>query len=124
MGVYAVIRIINQHTRPPVNTLERTGDIELIDYIEPTQPQQIYYYPDLLEPVFPIYERIPRVPSYWSGTPPSYRSGTLPSYQSNNRWFINSSLEDSINLDFIFIIFVFFLIYFYIFCFFFLVVNI
>jgi len=29
--------------------LERRGDIELVDYIEPTQPQQIYQYPDLSE---------------------------------------------------------------------------
>src|SRR5882757_5671304 len=63
-GVYAVIKIINRVTRPPVNSLIRSGDIELVnyieptnslvrtqdielvDYIEPTQPQQIYNYPD------------------------------------------------------------------------------
>jgi hypothetical protein len=30
-GVYAAIRVINRHTRPPVNTLVRSGDIELVD---------------------------------------------------------------------------------------------
>jgi len=30
-GVYAAIRYINLHTRPPVNTLVRLGDIELVD---------------------------------------------------------------------------------------------
>jgi hypothetical protein len=32
-GVYAAIRVINRHTRPPVNTLVRSGDIEL-DHIQ------------------------------------------------------------------------------------------
>jgi hypothetical protein len=100
LGVYVAIRKTIQYTRPPVNTLVRSGDIELVDYIEPTQPQQIYNYPDLLEPQFPIYERIinyasdyGRVPSYWSGTPPSY--------QTIDRLNINSCLENSINPDFI-----------------------
>jgi hypothetical protein len=97
LGVYVAIRKTIQYTRPPVNTLVRSGDIELIDYIEPTHPQQIYNYPDLLEPQFQInvYER---VPSYWSGTPPSY--------QTIDRWNINSCLENSINLDYIWIILV------------------
>jgi hypothetical protein len=59
LGVYAAIRVIKQHSRPVVNTLNRSGDIELVDYIEPTQPQQIHNYPDLLEPHFPTYERLP-----------------------------------------------------------------
>jgi hypothetical protein len=52
LGVYVVIRKIIQYTRPPVNTLVRSGDIELVDYIEPTQPQQAYTHLDLLEPQF------------------------------------------------------------------------
>jgi hypothetical protein len=70
VGVYALIRVINKHTRSPVNTLVRQGDIELVDYIEPSRPHDIYQYPDLLGQQFPIYERfsnyIPygRVPSY------------------------------------------------------------
>ena len=94
LGVYALIRCINQHTRPPVNTLVRSGDIELVDYIEPSQPDRIYQYPDLLEQQqFPryIYER---APSYWSGTPPSY--------QTTDRLYINSCLENSIYPDLIF----------------------
>jgi hypothetical protein len=55
VGVYALIRVINKHTRPPVNTLERQGDIQL-DYIEPTRAHDIY--PDLVEQQFPIHERI------------------------------------------------------------------
>jgi hypothetical protein len=50
VGVYTAIRYINLNTRPPVNTLISSGDIELVDYIEPSsnnsldlvQPQQVY----------------------------------------------------------------------------------
>jgi len=87
------------YTRPPVNTLTRSGDIELVDYIEPTQPGQIYNYPDLFAPQFPSYNR---VPSYWSGTPPTYHTV--------DRLNINSCLENSINLDYIWIILLCFLI--------------
>jgi hypothetical protein len=52
-GVFVAIRKTIQYTRPPVNTLVRSGDIELIDYIEPTHPHQVYSYPDLLTPQFP-----------------------------------------------------------------------
>jgi hypothetical protein len=69
LGIYVTIRKIIQYTRPPVNTLVRSGDIQLVDYIEPTQ--QIYNYPDLLEPQFPIYERIINYAS---------DNGRLPSY--------------------------------------------
>jgi hypothetical protein len=71
VGVYASIRVINKHSRHVVNTLNRRGDIELIDYIEPTQPPQIHTFPDLLEPQFPTYERLPSyhtidgLPSYY-----------------------------------------------------------
>jgi hypothetical protein len=70
VGVYALIRVIKQHSRPPVNTLERSGDIQLVDYIEPVRAQDMYNYPDLLGSHYPIYERFSnhihygRVPSY------------------------------------------------------------
>ena len=107
-GVYAAIRVINRHTRPPVNSLEIPRAIELVDYIEPNQPQQIHNYLDLLEPQFPIYERFPNYIPY-SGRVPSQWSGIPPSYQIIDRWYINSCLENSINLDY-FIILLFFLI--------------
>jgi len=110
-GVYALIRYIKIHTRPPITTLQRSGDIELGDYIEQTQP--IYNYPDLTEsaqiinypnlpeplPIITIqqqYERITnfvhneRVPSFWSSNPPSY--------QTIDRLNINCCLENNINL--------------------------
>jgi hypothetical protein len=61
----------------------------------------------LFAPQFPSYNR---VPSYWSGTPPSYWSGTPPTYHTVDRLNINSCLENSINLDYIWIIFLCFLI--------------
>ena len=81
VGVFAAIRYIKLHTRPPVNTLVRSGDLELIDYIEPTQPH--HNYPDLLVQQFPR------------------ESSTPPSYHTIDRLNINSSLEDNINLDYI-----------------------
>jgi hypothetical protein len=59
LGVYVLIRKTIQYTRPPVNTLVRSGDIELVDYIEPTHPQQVFTYPDLLDPGYPTYDRVP-----------------------------------------------------------------
>jgi hypothetical protein len=84
LGVYVAIRKTFQYTRPPENTLVRSGDIELVDYIEPTRPQQIYNYPDLLEPQLLTYDRV-------------------PSYHTVDRWYIYSCLENSINLDYIWI---------------------
>jgi hypothetical protein len=43
VGVYMIIKKINQFTPTPENVLTRRGDIELNDYIEPTQPLQTYY---------------------------------------------------------------------------------
>src|ERR1700751_1608641 len=114
LGVYATIRVINQHTRPPVNSLERPRGIEL-DYIEPAQPHQVYNYQNLLESQNPINERITnyisyyeRVPSYYTGQPaPSYYSGgNPPSFSTVDRQFINCPLEDYINLDYILISFI------------------
>jgi hypothetical protein len=63
-GPYVAIKLIKQYTRPPINTLQRSGDIELMDYIEPAQPQQTHYPLDLLDPAFPIYERFTAFPIY------------------------------------------------------------
>jgi hypothetical protein len=110
-GVYALVRKIQQHTPDTGNRLvRRRHDIELTDYIEPSRPEQIYNYPDLLGSYHPIYDRVSdsvRVPSYWTGNPPpSYQSGTIPSYQTVDRLNINSPLENSINLDYILIVFI------------------
>lgn len=105
-GVYVAIKHVNLYTRTPVNTLHRGSDIELVDYIAPTRPQQIYNYPDL-ESQFQINENVSnlysKIPSIWSGTPPSYGripsywSGTPPSYHTMDRLNINCCLEKNIN---------------------------
>jgi|SRR5882757_171881 len=70
LGTFVTIKLIKKLSRAPVNTLVRSGDIELVDYIEPTRPQQTFNYPDLLEShgrISYYYERISdygRVPSY------------------------------------------------------------
>jgi len=102
LGVYSAIRVIKKHSRPVVNTLNRSGDIELLDYIEPTQPQQIYNYPDLLQPQIynypdllqPQFQTYERLPSY-------HTVDVLPSYYLADRWYIYSCLENNINLDYI-----------------------
>jgi hypothetical protein len=83
LGVYVAIKKINQYTRPPVNTLVRSGDIELGDIIESST-----IYQDLLQPPQQIYycERVHSMP---------------PSYHTVERGYINSCLENSINLEFI-----------------------
>lgn len=43
VGVYVIIRFVKQYTRTPENLLQRRGDIELDNFIEPTQPAQVYY---------------------------------------------------------------------------------
>ena len=68
-----------------------------MDYIEPTRPQQIFNYPDLLEST---HERFSNSVGY--GRVPSMP----PSYHTVDRWNINSCLENSINLEFILIIFI------------------
>jgi hypothetical protein len=50
-GVYVLLRKINQYTPTPENLLSRRGDIELIDYIEPTQPLPVYYPTGYSEPI-------------------------------------------------------------------------
>jgi hypothetical protein len=70
LGVFTTIKLINKLMRPPVNSLVRSTDIELVDYIEPTRPQEIYNYPDLLESHDRIPYYIERISDY----------GRLPSY--------------------------------------------
>jgi hypothetical protein len=98
LGGFIAIKTINKLTRPPVNTLVRPGDIEMVDYIEPTRPGYAYYPIDLSNPQYINYDR---VHSYYSGNPPSYHT--------NDRFFINSCLENEniINSDFIIFIFMF-----------------
>ena len=80
-GVYVAIKKINQYTRTPLNTLTReTGDIELIDYIEPTHPGETYYPVDLTIP-------------HYINNGEYYENGRI------HQVFINSSLEK--NVDFI-----------------------
>jgi hypothetical protein len=127
IGVYAALRYINQHTNPAMNTLtRRSGDIEL-QYIEPStnnnldllQPQQVY-----ISEVIP--ERVPctseatyntskEISSSFSANPPSYNNldllqpeqvytfETIPSYFNGSN--INSCLEDSMNLNYIYLFF-------------------
>jgi hypothetical protein len=96
LATFITIKLIHKLTRPPMNTLNRSGDIELNDYIEPSNN-----YPDLLE--FPphIYDR---VPSYYTGqaAPSYYSGGNPPSFNTVDRFYIHSTLEDNINLDYIF----------------------
>ena len=84
LGTFVTIKLIKKLSRAPVNTLVRSGDIELVDYIEPTRPQGIYNY-DLFQPT---YERVGSMP---------------PSYHTVDRWYISSWSESAINLDFLII---------------------
>jgi hypothetical protein len=96
---------------PVHNRLRRNhGDIEL-NYIEPVHPGHTYQPIDLVNPNYMNYETYnwgDRVPSYYSGQhAPSYFSGgNPPSFHTNDRFYINSILENenTINLYFIGII--------------------
>jgi len=80
VGTFVTIKTINKLSTPPVNTLTRNrGDIELIDYIEPSQPAYTYHPNqfDLENNLFPVLERISYPPTYYTGPyTPSYRSET------------------------------------------------
>src|SRR5580693_6593819 len=81
IGVYAALRYINQHTNPAMNTLtRRSGDIEL-QYIDPSTYNNL----DLLQP-----QQV-------------YTFETIPSYFNGSN--INSCLEDSMNLNYIYLFF-------------------
>lgn len=103
LGTFITIKTIKKLTRPPVNALNReTGDIELINYIEPSHPLDAYYPIDLVNNQIPVLERISYAPTYYSGpNPPFYQSGTLPYYRSYET--INCVLENEniINQDII-----------------------
>ena len=88
LGTFTTIKCIKKLTRVPENTLYRRNDIELVDYIVPSQPVNAYHPLDNFE--YPTHVNIP---SY----PPSYRTVEI----------INSSLENSINIEFISLIFIF-----------------
>lgn len=121
LGTFTAIKCIKKLTRPPVNTLIRShGDIEL-NFIEPSQPGHAYLPIDTLNPNYMSYETYnwgERVSSYWSNRLPSYFSGqhapsyysggNPPSFNSVDRGFINCSLEDNINLDYILWLFLFY----------------
>jgi len=119
LGTFITIKTINKLSRPPVNALNReTGDIELINYIEPSQPDNAYYPIDLVNNQFPVLERISYAPTYYTGSnPPFYRSGTLPYYQTVDGININSCLENEniilLNSYFIFLIIMFLVIIFW-----------
>src|ERR1700678_108338 len=101
LGTFTIIKTINKLSRPPVNTLVRSGDIELVDFIEPTRPQQIFNYPDLLESHGRFSYYYDRISDY--GRVPSYRTGSPPIYQSVDGFNINCVLknENIINQDII-----------------------
>nr|QGP74774.1 hypothetical protein [Russula griseocarnosa] len=93
LGTFIGISAFKKCTRVPINTLHRSGDIEL-QYIEPSRPEQIYNRLDL-EDQFSYYDRITSwPPSYNTGPILSYRSGTIPSYYTQDRFYINSCLEN------------------------------
>jgi len=116
IGVCVAIREVHHYATPVQNVLTRRGDIELGDFINPTQAQPDINYPDLLASPLPLPVRNSsnfeivvsnwsgHVPSYHTGsrTIPSYITGTPPRYQSVYSGHINSCLENN-NLDFIWI---------------------
>jgi hypothetical protein len=102
LGTFVTIKLIKKLTISPVNALNRqTGDIELGDYIQPVQPPHSYQPIDLLN--YEPYNWAERVPSYYTGqaAPSYYSGGNPPSFKTVERGFINCSLEDNINLDYI-----------------------
>lgn len=106
VGVYAAIRYTNLHTRPPVNTLVRSGDIELVDYIEPTHVRDIDLsslpqFPHVMvNNPLPIRWDIYPLPRFSHLTENTATGNTPPGYSQLTNNFINSSLENNINLDF------------------------
>ena len=112
-GVYVLVTKINQCTRAPENHLIRRGDIELNnlnDFIEPTQPLQVYF---------------PRQLDELSSYPPSYNIesftgnavpviGFVPSHRAE-LYYVNCCLENEniINSVFIIIVLILFIIIIY-----------
>jgi hypothetical protein len=104
MGLVVGLReiIYRVNSIPVHNRLTRShGELELGDYIEPVQPPHSYQPIDLLN--YEPYNWGERVPSYYTGqaAPSYYSGGNPPSFNTVDRGFINCSLEDNINLDYI-----------------------
>ena len=100
-GVYVLVRKINQYTPTPQNALTRRGDIELNDFIEPTQPLPVYYPRCSLnsEPINLIQSnpvvRIESKPLDSIVESLDYDSLNLePIYYNNDELFIHSILEN------------------------------
>jgi len=99
-GVYAAIRYINLHTRPPVNTLVRLGDIELVDVnhihsnlrdIDISLPE--YPTSQVLVNQIPIRWDIYPLPRFYHLTENTATGNTPPGYSQITDNFINSPLE-------------------------------
>lgn len=106
VGTFTLIQCIKKLTPTPVNSLHRRGDLQLVDFITPTQPPNSFQID--LENYNSHYT------NFNSIYPPSYRSGILPSYQSEilplyeNGYNIHCCLEyDYLNINFIFLISIF-----------------
>ena len=128
-GIYVAVKKIKQYTRAPENVLTRRGDIELVDYNEPTQPLQAYFQSgadsisttggdaSIVSPI--INESIPYhhpIVSVQNGSILSYQAridlpvidstqtgttqtGTSLNYQPEINYWINSYLENENILD-------------------------
>jgi len=100
-GVYALIRVINQHTRPPVNTLVRSGDIELVDVnhiqsnLRDIDISSLPEYPTSQVWVnqTPIRWDIYPLPRFSHLTENTATGNTPPGYSQITDNFINSPLE-------------------------------
>jgi hypothetical protein len=91
LGTFTIIKCIKKLTYHPVNTLHHRGEIELVDYIAPSQLLNTFQI-DLENYQFPNINR-------YSLNPPSYRSEILPLYQSENGYNILNSISNS-GIDF------------------------
>lgn len=133
IGVYGVVKLIQNNTSSPFNTLSRRGDIELNNFIEPSLPEQAHLGGDLLNHQFErIQSELPQpglsnhwteLPQpgfsnniHWTDIPSNFSKGTssitrfhIPtnpsSWDSNTPW-IDSCLEKNINLEIILLIFI------------------
>lgn len=72
LGTFITIKTIHKLTRPIVNTMNRSGEIELVDYIEPVRPINTYYPDqfDLMNNQFLVLERFSYAPTYYTGQNP------------------------------------------------------
>ena len=98
LGVYVIITKVIRYTPTPVNTLVRRGDVELQEITHPINVRDI----DL--------SSLPQYPQVMVNNPNPIRWEYPPRYSELSNNLINCSLENNINLDYIFIVIVFFLI--------------